>query len=405
LIFPAKGVELTPLSRKALAIVVLAASGFLFWYSVCTYKLSGQNPGCVGDFSALFFPEAQVLDGHGKYLALNPTGAAVSYTNAIIAEPSLIDAWMGLVRAEIANGSSDEARRVLNIITPALVAIGTWKCQELLFACYLGDGPYFEKCYNFILSYLPHRIEEASWIGSGFWGGWEAIVPHVRPCNRPVFLRELIDRKQPDAAVALLKAVEQEGPQLQDGDLLELCDFLIANGRLVEAKTVWRLYRKDDASLIHDGRFETGPLNTAFGWRIRKDPEVPVERTNEPPCPEGFCLHIHFKGLRNVDWELASQIIPVKPETTYCLRFMRSSSGLTTDRGVVLTVSGFKDGRLNVSSEQAIGESPWKEEKIEFATPAECEAVLLRVRRNESLRMDNKISGDYWLKTVELTEK
>jgi hypothetical protein len=68
-------------------------------------------------------------------------------------------------------------------------------------------------------------------------------------------------------------------------------------------------------------------------------------------------------------------------------------------------VGGFKDEKFNAASEQVIGESPWKEEKMEFATPAGCEAVVLGVRRNESLKMDCKISGDYWLGPVELTEK
>jgi len=396
---------LAPLSRKALAIVISALSCCLFWYSICTYKLSGENPRGAGNFSDLFFPEAQVLNGHGKYLALDPAGAAGSYKRAIFAEPSLIDAWMGLIRAEIASGRNEQARRVLDIVAPALVSIGSWKCQELLFACELHDEPYFENCYNFILTYLPHRIEEASWIGSTFWGGWEKVVPHVRPCNRPVFLKELIDRKQPDAAVAMLKVLEEEGPQLKGKDQLQFCDFLIANDRIKEAKRVWRVWRKDETSLIHDGGFETGPLNMAFGWRVREDPDVAVERTSEPPCSESSCLHIHFRGLRNVSWDLASQIVPVRPETSYCLRFTRKASGLTTDRGVFLAVGGFKDEKFNAASEQVIGESPWKEEKMEFATPAGCEAVVLGVRRNESLKMDCKISGDYWLGPVELTEK
>ena len=404
MLYSRKGPELDRFSRKAFAIVASALSGFLLWYSICTCKLSGENPSGVGNFSAHFFPEALVLNGQGKYLSLDPAGAARCYKKAILAEPSLIDAWMGLVRAEIANGKKEEAGRVLSIISGALVSISTWKCQELLFACDLHDGPYFEKCYNFILSYLPHHIEEASWIGSGFWGGWQKVVPHVWPCNRPVFLKELIERKQTDAAVTLLAVMEEEGPALKESVQLQFCDFLIANDRIGEARKVWRPWEKNNVSLIHDGRFETEPLNMAFGWRVRQDPDVPVERTSGPPCSQS-CLHIHFKGLRNVDWDLASQIIPVKPETSYRLLFTRKSSDLSTDRGVFLEIGGLKNEKLNAASKQVTGESPWKEERLEFATPPGCEAVILRVRRNESLRMDNKISGDYWLGPVELTEK
>jgi hypothetical protein len=86
------------------------------------------------------------------------------------------------------------------------------------------------------------------------------------------------------------------------------------------------------------------------------------------------------------------------------LLFVRKGSNLTTDRGVLLTVSGYKD-EFKTSSEQVLGDSPWMKDKIEFSVPAGCEAIVLRVRRDESLKMDNKISGDYWLDSVELMEK
>jgi hypothetical protein len=68
-------------------------------------------------------------------------------------------------------------------------------------------------------------------------------------------------------------------------------------------------------------------------------------------------------------------------------------------------VSGYKDEAFKLTSEQVLGDSPWKEEKIEFTAPVGCEAIVLRVHRKESLKMDNKISGDYWLDSVELIEK
>ncbi len=389
------------LSRKALAIALLALSGCLLWYSICTYKLSGENR--LGDFSARFFPEARILDGHSRYLALDPAGAAESYKKAIFEGPSYIDAWIGLARARIANGQNDEARKTLNIISPALASISSWKWDELVLAYDLHDDPYFEQSYNYILSYLPNRVKDASLLASQFWGGWQEVVPHVFSWNRPVYLSVLIDGQQADAAVALFKVIENDGPQLQEKDQLRFCDFLISNNRLKEAKTVWRLWRKKDTPLIHDGRFETAPLNRAFGWRFKNDPDVLVERATGSPCSGNSCLHIHFKGSGNFNCDFAWQIVPVEPETSYCLRFVRKSSNLTTDRGVFLAVNGYREGGPNIKSEQVLGDSPWKEEKIEFTAPAGCEAIVLRVRRNESLKLDNKISGDFWLDSVEMT--
>jgi len=397
------GFQLVPLSRKVFAIALLAVSGGLLWYSIATYKLSGQNR--LGDISARFFPEARILNGHSRYLAHDLPGAAESYRQAIFAGPSFVDAWIGLARTQIADGQLDAARKTLNIISPTLASISTWKWQELLFAYDLQDEPSFEKCYNYILSYLPHRTTDASLLASKFWGGWGEVAPHVFSYNRPVLLSALMDRQQVDAAVALFEVMENEGSLREENDQLRLCDFLISNNRLKEAKAAWRLWRKKDSPLIDDGRFERGPLNRAFGWRFKIDPDVLVERGTGSPCRGNSCLHIHFKGSGNLNCDFASQIIPVKPETSYLLRYMQKSSGITTDRGVFLSVNGYKEGFPNIASEPALGDSPWKEEKVEFETPAGCEAIVLHVQRNESLKLDNKISGDYWLDSVELMEK
>lgn len=276
------GSQLVPLSRKVFAIALLAVSGGLLWYSIATYKLSGQNR--LGDVSARFFPEAMILNGHSRYLAHDLPGAAESYREAIFAGPSFVDAWVGLARTQIADGQLDAARRTLNIISPTLASISTWKWQELLFAYDLHDEPSFEKCYNYILSYLPHRTTDASLLASKFWGGWGEVVPHVVSYNRPVFLSALMDSRQVDAAVALFEVMENEGSLREENDQLRLCDFLISNNRLKEAKAVWRLWRKKDSALIDDGRFERGPLNRAFGWRFKIDPDVLVERGTGSPC-------------------------------------------------------------------------------------------------------------------------
>ena len=255
--------------RIVFAIFLTALSICLLWYSICTYKISGNNPAGLGEFSAGFFAEAQVLNGHSRYLALDPAGAAKSYKKAILAEPSLIDAWIGLTRIQISEENKQEARKTLDTFAPAIDSISTWKWQELLFAYDLHDELYFAKCYNFILSNLPSRIKEASWLSSRFWGGWEEIVPHVLSCNYPAFLIELIDWKQLDAALALFKIMEKEGANWEEKDQLRFCDFLISNDRFKEAKGVWRLWRNNDISLIHDGGFEKEPLNRAFGWRFK----------------------------------------------------------------------------------------------------------------------------------------
>ncbi len=394
---------MTSHSKIALVIILSAMSGCLLWYSICTYKISGEKkPVGFGGLSAHFFPQAEVLNGNSKYFALDPTKAAEDYRKAILAEPSLIDAWIGLVRVQIASGNRRQASKTLGIIAPTLDSISTWKWKELVFAYELRNGPYFEKCFNYILSWLPDRMDDACWLASRFWGGWDGVAPHVFPRNYTVFLGELINWRQPDAAISLFKIME-EGPVAWKGtEKLRLCDFLISNNRLKEAKAVWRLREKGHFSLIYNGGFEKAPLNTAFGWRFVSNPDFIVERTDTDPHSGKWCLHVHFKGTRNIGCDLAYQLVPVSPGASYTLHFAQKSKNLTTDRGVFLQVTAYNKGGLDATGKELLGSSPWREEKIEFTVPAGCEAIVVHVRRDESLKFDSRISGDYWLDSVRM---
>lgn len=394
------------MTRSASCFVLLIISGCILWYSICTFRAATEDMTFAQSASSRFFPEALLIDGKIKYYsALDPLAAAQSYKKAILAEPSLLDAWMALAQAEIALGRPGEAKRIFGIITPTLSSISTWKWEELLLAFDLQDEEHFRRCFNYILSNLPHRISEASWLGARFWGGWKEVLPNLSPSNYPAFLTRIMAAGEVDAALALWEKMATENSSIAEKCRLQFCQFLIARDRLREAKNIWKLWKRDDSSSVTDGGFELPPLNTAFGWNMADNSNVIVERTTDGPYAGKACLHLHFKGTANIDLSDIYQIVPVQPQTRYGLRFARKSRDLTTDCGVFVEIDGYKCEGLSISSQPIIGASPWTEEEMEFTAPAGCEAVLIRLRRKESPKLDNKISGDYWLDAVELTEK
>jgi len=396
----------TFITRSIACFVLLLISCCLLWYSVCTFKVATKDTAFVQTASSRFFPEALLIEGKIQYYsALDPLAAAQSYKKAILAEPSLLDAWMALAQAEIALGRRGEAERIFGIIAPTLSSISSWKWEELLLAFDLRDREHFRHCFNYILSNLPHRIREASWLGARYWGGWENVLPRLLPSNYLIFFAQAMAVGEVNAAVALWEKMGAENASIAEKDRLQFCQFLITHDRLREAKNVWKLWKGDDLSSITDGGFEREPLNTAFGWNISKNSDVIVERVTDQPYAGKACLHLHFKGTANIDLNGIYQIVPVQPHTRYELRFARKSRDLTTDCGVFVEISGYKCKGLYVSSRPVLGAGPWTEEKMEFTTPEGCEAVLLRICRKESLKFDNRISGDYWLDAVELSVK
>lgn len=397
---------LTLFKRIFAALVLLIVSGCLLWYALNTYRLSTRDPDLLESSSVRFFPEALYLKGNLQSLADPDLNAATeSYRKAVLSEPSMIYAWIALARAESIRGNREQAAKIAAIISPALSSISMWKRQELLLAFDLKDESYFESCFNYILTYLPHHVRDAGSLGSRFWGSWENVLQHLSPKNRPAFLDVLMTAKQPEVAWSLWEIMNNEGTTIPSKDILRFCNFLIGNNQLEQAKKVWKLWNGNDPSLVHDGGFEVDPLNSAFGWRLSTHPDVVVERTTELPYSGKNCLHLRFKGEKNISFSHVVQVVPVKPETDYVLHFVRKSRSLTTDQGVFLNISGYRCEGLRAQSKLVTGSSPWTEEDVEFTTPPGCEALYLQVCRRESLRMDSKISGDYWLDAVEIKER
>jgi hypothetical protein len=186
---------------------------------------------------------------------------------------------------------------------------------------------------------------------------------------------------------------------------LEFCQFLLNCGRVTDAKLVWAAWRDDSKQTIHDGGFELKPTNGGFGWHLVRTPDVLMERSTESPFEGKYSLHLRFLGLKNVEFCHVNQLVPVTPGSVYRLSFSHRSQGLTTDQGVFLHVSGYRCEGLSAKSKPLLGTTPWSREELTVTVPEGCEAAYLVVHRKESLMFDSKISGDYWLDGMELTEK
>ena len=394
--------------QKVLSLLLVFFSGTFWWYGVSTNRLAARDLVFLKDHFQLVqpFPDAWLLKGNvAYYVELDPPGAAADYRRAIAIQPLEIDAWLNLAKVELAEGREKEARRILATLTPFISHVSTWKWQELLLARDLQEETFFAAALNYILSRLPLRLAEACFLAKRFWGDSRAVVPHVAEANREIFLAELMKAKDYDAALVLWKSME-EGRFPPDRALrLRFCEVLLTGGRLTEAKEIWAGWRDDSKQTIYDGGFESKPTDQGFGWHMWRNPEVVIERSTETPFEGSYALHLRFMGTKNVNFFDVYQRIPVDPGAVYELRFARRTQGLTTDQGVSVEVFGYECKGLKVTSKPVLKKSPWLKEELLVPVPAGCEVIVLRVRRQESLMFDSKISGDYWLDAVELVRR
>jgi hypothetical protein len=393
--------------KTLLTLALLCMAILLFTYGSAMYRLQERDYDFIERSPlAALFSEAQLIHGNlFHYREGQFAEAAECYRMTISTEPSFMDGWIGLARAELAAGRQEEARRIMAGVSPALARVSTWKMDELSLHMELEDESSVGACLTYILAHLPHHVREACVLAAEFWEGWEEVVPHVgREAFEP-FLKELMNAKQQGAALLLWERMQQSDPVPQEDTRLRFCQFLLDSGRVLQAKDVWCGAKSESCLGIYDGGLELPPLNTAFGWRLGRHPEVIVERTTTTPFEGNWSLHFRFSGNKNLTFGQTLQIIPVEPGRTCRLSFARKSRNLTTDQGVFLEVSGYRCDGLRLQSRPLVGSNEWATEELEVPVPEACEAVALAARRKESLKLDNKISGDYWLDSVKLSDR
>ncbi len=123
-----------------------------------------------------------------------------------------------------------------------------------------------------------------------------------------------------------------------------------------------------------------------------------------PWGPLGKSLHYRFKGWDNLRFQHLYQIVPLVSGRKYQLTAELRSEKMTTDQRPFFEVYGYKCTMQNGRTEMVASDQDWKSYQLDFAVPEDCVAVVLRLRRNESLQIDNKLAGQIWVKNIAILE-
>jgi tetratricopeptide (TPR) repeat protein len=156
-----------------------------------------------------------------------------------------------------------------------------------------------------------------------------------------------------------------------------------------------------EKNLIFNGGFESIPVRSAFDWKI--SPIDGVETARNPSGHDGhWALRVKFDGNSNVSFANASQVTRIHPGA-YRLRAWVRTQEITTNEGPLLEIQDAESpARLNFHTEPFLGTEDWHLFEQTFAVPSGTNLLVLRVVRQPSLKFDNKVSGIFWLDSVEL---
>ncbi len=197
------------------------------------------------------------------------------------------------------------------------------------------------------------------------------------------------------------------------GDYLRYCNLLIEAGETEEAQTVWGEFakkfnigtgtNKQPDDLIWNGDFEMPIEDGGFDWRIGRSEGVRIFRDKDIRRSGFASLSVNFNGKTNPGLYIARQIVPVEPAQKYRLSGYIRTDRITTLNGIVIEAANYLCDPFVKKTEPVTGTNLWKKMELDFTTPHKCNAVSIGIKRDQSDKLDNKISGDAWIDSLSMT--
>lgn len=137
---------------------------------------------------------------------------------------------------------------------------------------------------------------------------------------------------------------------------------------------------------VQNGGFEGAMLEDAqkvfFNWKIVKLDKVEV-RTDAAKKREGNrSLRVNFSGFSGIEVKNVWQVVAVRSSARYRLSFFVRTENLKSAGTPLFEIVNANDDKLIVTSQPFPAETnDWSEIRVDFATPANAEGVLIRLDR------------------------
>ena len=342
------------------------------------------------------YPEAMLAFGQQAWFALDAEGAARYYRDVVTRDAGHMAAWLKLAEAETAAGRPDKARAIVTFVEGRAGAVMFWQWPTALLAHELGLEDVFRRSTNRLATRGWKRNDTFNLVDTHFAGDTPATLAALAPAARPAYLEWLMRWGRLADARATWQAMTADGPP-DDSILLKFVSFLISRKAVAEAGDIWQGHGGADG--MTNGSFEQAVSNQGFDWRWGRDPDGHwnLQQAFGQGRDHGTAARVMFYGQANLSFHHLYQIVPVTPGTPYRLRWWWRGTALTTDQGPFMEIYGYDCKGLRVPGPMLTGESDWHEEILEFTPPADCQAVVVRLRRNPSKRFDSKIAGTVWV--------
>ncbi len=391
------------LFKLLITIVLMALGGWLLYFNWLQRPIHYRNYTFSHEESQRLKPFARAQYAHGlhAWFQNDPETAAEFFRQAVSQDLFFMDAWLKLAEAEATMGHVETSRDILSFTTAMTGGVFRWQWPQILLARDLGMNEILYRNTNYLLSHGKLTQDALQLLHIHFGGDVTAAITVLDPDNLVLYLSWLMRWGMTENSLVVWQKIRKNSkPDTEIG--LQYAHFLLGEKRIAESISVWQEYLSLDG--MTNAGFENEISQRGFDWRHwgDKDSSWTIERVSQGAYKGKYALRISFAGRRNISFQNIYQIVPVIPLERMSLNYAWKSDGITTDQGLFIEIIGYDQKGFSQSGPMIIGTHKWREESIDFRPPAECRAVVVRVRRRPSHRFDSKIKGSFWLDNFRL---
>ncbi len=332
------------------------------------------------------------------------SAAEMLLQNALKVNSVYVPAWLSLVELYNDRGEKDRAARALTYADTLTQGIKRWRWDKALVAYQTGTLEMLPAELSYIIQEIPGKSRnDALQLAFTLWKDPEAILQNVGNHNIIHLFNYSVQHKLSESALYYWQVIDNSKVQWREQDVLSFLNMLLSVGEVSQASAVWRTHFNPD-HLFYNGDFDKKIMQRAFGWRLTKDKGFSLRLMPEQERNNSYNAEFLFKGWDNINFHHLTQIVPLQSGMRYRLTVDMRSKKLTTDQLPFFEVYGYKCEAPQVKTEMVLAEQNWVNHSVEFDVPQDCSAMVIRLRRNESRHLDNKISGKFWVRNVAVTE-
>jgi Tfp pilus assembly protein PilF len=213
--------------------------------------------------------------------------------------------------------------------------------------------------------------------------------------------------KVPDA-MTLFRQVS--GNNLDD-ERDALVNELLAAGDFPEAHEVWssKVSNRQTGAILTDGGFEReiDSREHAFGWKPFPGSETVRFSLDSLGARSGLrSLRIDYAGNFATGTPAISQLVLIKPQTRYRLRFAARTDSLVTAALPIVAITAVSGDKIVQAQSDSLsrGTNEWRGFEIEFTTLNNMRAIMISIQRHKCDSSPCPIFGRAWFDSFQLEE-